>query len=534
MEVNGDRESVPRIPENECAEAAVDFETAVSATGYGLFNVLLLMAAIPAGWTTVFDTSTTAFIMPSAECELDLSLFRKGLLAASTYAGMICIAVVWGFIADHIGRKYLLLFGLISDTLCNVFGSAAQSYYVYLSFKFTSGIIVGGPFAILMTYIAEFHGERHRSRVLMWTGSLFALGNVAVPALSRAVLPRTWSFSLFNNSLIFDAWRIFLLICALPPFLGFVAMWSFPESPKFLMTKGRSEEALKVFRRMYSMNTGKPEDDYPVKILRIENVAKVQTPLEPANRSSRDGLRRSFYRMKFLFPTPYIFPLFTINVIIFASMTGMHVMKSWLPQLIVILNNFDPKESDDSPIVPTICEKLNVQAIEAFGAQAALALGNTTETCIPMIVSTTVYTNATIIAASAVTGSFLVGAIVNKVGKKSILLVSLVSGGSCYLGLSFSPSTTIFLVLCSAIIALTGISTNAITSMIIEVVPTSLRATAVSVTLMTGRFGALTGNLLFPLLLNVSCDAPFYYIGGFLTLCFVLAIFLSKYSGKLP
>lgn len=127
----------------------------------------------------------------------------------------------------------------------------------------------------------------------------------------------------------------------------------------------------------------------------------------------------------------------------------MHVMKSWLPQLIVILNNFDPKESNDSFSAPTICEKLDVEAINSFVTETPSAVANATETCTPvsfshprtrltypfppsdplfyfinifqMIVSTAVYTNATIIAASAVLGSFLAGILVNKVGKKGIL-----------------------------------------------------------------------------------------------------------------
>lgn len=40
----------------------------------------------------------------------------------------------------------------------------------------------------------------------------------------------------------------------------------FPESPKFLMTMGRNEEALKVFRKVYAMNTGNDPDTFPVSL----------------------------------------------------------------------------------------------------------------------------------------------------------------------------------------------------------------------------------------------------------------------------
>lgn len=40
----------------------------------------------------------------------------------------------------------------------------------------------------------------------------------------------------------------------------------FPESPKFLMSQDRMDDALKVFQRIYSINTGKPAEEYPVRI----------------------------------------------------------------------------------------------------------------------------------------------------------------------------------------------------------------------------------------------------------------------------
>lgn len=56
-------------------------------SGYGLFNVLLLLAALPIAWTAAFDTTSGAFILASAECELELTFFRKGVLVAFPYVG---------------------------------------------------------------------------------------------------------------------------------------------------------------------------------------------------------------------------------------------------------------------------------------------------------------------------------------------------------------------------------------------------------------------------------------------------------------
>lgn len=64
-----------------------DFETAITASGYGKFNVILYVIAAAAGWASVFETTTMSYVFPAAECDLNLSLSDKGLLNAVTYAG---------------------------------------------------------------------------------------------------------------------------------------------------------------------------------------------------------------------------------------------------------------------------------------------------------------------------------------------------------------------------------------------------------------------------------------------------------------
>jgi len=64
-----------------------DFETAIAAAGIGKFQYLLILVIIPASWASSIDTSNMSMILPSAECDLELSLFDKGLLNAGIYIG---------------------------------------------------------------------------------------------------------------------------------------------------------------------------------------------------------------------------------------------------------------------------------------------------------------------------------------------------------------------------------------------------------------------------------------------------------------
>lgn len=64
-----------------------DFESALIATGFGKFNLLLLLIVIPTAWSSMFETTSMSFVFPVAQCDLNLSMEDKGNLNAITYLG---------------------------------------------------------------------------------------------------------------------------------------------------------------------------------------------------------------------------------------------------------------------------------------------------------------------------------------------------------------------------------------------------------------------------------------------------------------
>lgn len=73
----------------EDAKKPADFEKAITAAGFGRFNILLLLVACPAAMASVVETAVISYILPSAECDLNLNLLDKGILNAITYGGML-------------------------------------------------------------------------------------------------------------------------------------------------------------------------------------------------------------------------------------------------------------------------------------------------------------------------------------------------------------------------------------------------------------------------------------------------------------
>lgn len=78
------------------------------------------------------------------------------------------------------------------------------------------------------------------------------------------IIPQKWDVTFLSDKIEINSWRIFLAICSLPEFFACAALFAFPESPRFLILNGQHDEALNVFKRIYSVNTGKDPDTYPV------------------------------------------------------------------------------------------------------------------------------------------------------------------------------------------------------------------------------------------------------------------------------
>lgn len=83
------------------------------------------------------------------------------------------------------------------------------------------------------------------------------------------------------------------MVCSLPSFLVAFLLFYLPESPKFLLSRGKYEKAMNVFRGIYMTNTGKPGDEYPVKQLLIDD--SLRQELEEAGRPIKGKFGKMFW-----------------------------------------------------------------------------------------------------------------------------------------------------------------------------------------------------------------------------------------------
>lgn len=260
-----------------------DYETAIAKAGFGWFHYWLLFVC---GWANASDSVEIlciSFVLPAATCDLKLTAEDKGWLSAVLFIGMLIGGYGWGSIGDTFGRKNTLVIAMAANTLFGISSSFCQSKAGFFVFRFLSGIGVGGSIPLVWSYFAEFQSKAVRGRMLSALATFWMVGNVTAAAAAWAIIPHEIGWNP-KEGFKYDSWRIFVAICAIPAGLVTVALIFMPESPKYLLAKGRDYEALKIFRGIYAKNhPGKDPSDYPILHVKVER----NRISEPLNKSSK-------------------------------------------------------------------------------------------------------------------------------------------------------------------------------------------------------------------------------------------------------
>lgn len=199
------------------------FATGVAALGGFLFG---------------YDTAVIAGAITSLRAHFGLGPQGEGWAAASAILGCIPGSMAAGFLSDRFGRKKTLFLCAACYAVSAVWSAWPGSFPGFLLARFLGGLGVGVASMVCPVYIAELAPERHRGRL----GALFQLGIVTGIFIVFFVNYRIqqWGDADWN---VRTGWRWMLGSETLPAalFLGMVAF--IPESPRWLVLRGRREEA---------------------------------------------------------------------------------------------------------------------------------------------------------------------------------------------------------------------------------------------------------------------------------------------------
>lgn len=120
---------------------SVTLENALEKTGFGKFNVALIVLAGAILAAVFLETVSINIILPVAQCDLQMTNQNKGLLSAVGFIGIIVSSHLWGFLADTRGRKMIIVSTLFIAFVITIISSFTQSYWLLVVLRFLNGFL---------------------------------------------------------------------------------------------------------------------------------------------------------------------------------------------------------------------------------------------------------------------------------------------------------------------------------------------------------------------------------------------------------
>lgn len=193
---------------------------------------LLVVAGI--GWVfDSMDTGLIAFVLPLLIKEWGLSATQAGMLGSIGLVGMALGAVAAGTLADRVGRKTVFSVTIVLYSLATGLCAVAPNYELLVLFRFLVGLGLGGELPVAATLVTEYVPGRARGRFMVLLESFWAVGWLLAALIAYFIIPVT-------------GWRTAFLIGALPALYTMVIRMHLPESVRYLLKKGKIEEARKI------------------------------------------------------------------------------------------------------------------------------------------------------------------------------------------------------------------------------------------------------------------------------------------------
>jgi len=169
--------------------------------------------------------------------EIGLSVGKQGLVAAASLAGMFLGGALFGFLTDRYGRRTMYTLDLLLIVITSAAQFWVQGFGWLFVLRFLLGVGVGADYPIATALMAEFAPKRRRGMILAAMVGAWWLGYTV-----------SFLVGYFLSLPEEPQWRWMLASSALPAALVCLLRWGTPESPRWLISQGRTVEAEQLIR----------------------------------------------------------------------------------------------------------------------------------------------------------------------------------------------------------------------------------------------------------------------------------------------
>ena len=199
----------------------------------GSFHYKLLVVT-GLGWLfDSMDTGLISFVLPILAKDWGLTPEQVGWIGSVGLIGMALGAILAGTIADKFGRKNVFAATVILYSVATGLCAVAWNYESLLTFRFLVGFGLGGELPVAATLMSEYAPSHLRGRFIVLLESFWGVGWLVAALISYLLIPKF-------------GWHVAFIIGAMPALYVFLIRLHMPESIRYLISKGKVEEARQI------------------------------------------------------------------------------------------------------------------------------------------------------------------------------------------------------------------------------------------------------------------------------------------------
>ncbi|MCL2916349.1 MFS transporter [Shewanella corallii] len=180
---------------------------------------------------------------------LQLDAQMIGLVGAATLAGLFIGTALFGYVADLIGRKLMIMVNVVAIAVLSAATMFVTSPVELIVLRFLIGVVIGADYPIATSMVAEFSSTKQRA---------FTMGFIAAMWYVGATAANFVGYMFYDMQ---DGWRWMFGSALIPCVIIFFGRFSLPESPRWLMKKGRYAEAQAIMTKYFGKGVTLEEEE---------------------------------------------------------------------------------------------------------------------------------------------------------------------------------------------------------------------------------------------------------------------------------
>jgi MFS transporter, SP family, arabinose:H+ symporter len=267
------------------------------------------------GFLMGFDASVISGVVRFIELEFGLSTLQLGWAVSSLTLTATLGMMVSGPLSDRFGRRAILFVAAVLFGISAIASALAPTFALLVVARMVGGFAVGASLIIAPMYIAEISPPHMRGRMVSFNQLNIVIGISVAFFTNYLILQLSQSDAGWAGALGFDehTWRWMLGLETLPAILYFVGLLFVPQSPRWLVMKGREEEALPIMEQAVG------------RVAAADEIAEIRASIAREDHVEKAALRELF--------TPAMRLVLTVGIVvgILQQITGINSVFFYAP-----------------------------------------------------------------------------------------------------------------------------------------------------------------------------------------------------------